>query len=149
MDNLLSDFSSYEALNRGIAQLVAMGLTVFILPGLRVSSIFGAISILIAITIVNATIWDAALFFSMAGSLSVLTLQVFIANGLIFWVLVKLLPGIEVSGFLSAFLAPIIFTVMSSVLRIYAPELDWIKLISEGLEWVSSFKDDLKTKDVP
>ena len=46
-------------------------------------------------------------------------------NGLIFWVLVKLLPGIEVDGFLPALLAPVVFSVLNVLVFTYGRQIDW------------------------
>ena len=44
---------------------------------------------------------------------------------MIFYILVKLVPGIEVKGFRDAFLAPLIFTGCALVIDKYHDQIDW------------------------
>jgi len=106
-------------------QTAAMVVTALLIPRLRITSIFGAIITVVAIALVNAHLWDAALFFKVPDSLSAQTLTLFFANGIIFWILVKLLPGIEVEGIFPALIAPIVFTFSSVLISKYAKEIDW------------------------
>ena len=96
---------------------IAMMLTAFVLPGLKVSGPVGAFLAVAGLALVNTHIWSAALFFAVPDSLTAHTATLIVANGLIFWILVKLLPGIEVTGIISAFLAPILFTIFSIFLN--------------------------------
>jgi len=115
--------------NHLISQMIAMGITIFILPGLWITGILGAFLILGGVSLVNAFIWDAALFYSIPQTLSIVSVQLFVANGLIFWILVKLLPGIEVKGILPAIFAPILFAVLSGLIHKFAGNVDWVGLI--------------------
>jgi len=114
-----------------VLQAAAMLLTVFLIPKLRVTSIFGALFMVIGIALVNAFYWDAALFFAVPDSMTIKTLLLFLSNGIIFWVLVKLLPGIESDGLLPALFAPLLFTFCSFLIRTYAGDVDWPKVFEE------------------
>lgn len=124
--------------NFWILQSLAMGLTVLFLPNLKLTSLFGATFMVIALALVNSHLWDAALFFSIPNSLSTQALLLIVSNGLIFWILVKLLPGIEIKGILPAIAAPVIFTVTSVILNQYASDLDFIKLGKEGIAQIEA-----------
>lgn len=115
-----------------ILQTIAMMVTALLIPKLRITSIGGALGAVLALAFINATIWDAALFFSIPESFTAHTLLLIAANGAIFWVVVKLLPGIELDGFLAAFVAPIVFTVISLLADAYGRQIDWVAV---G-EWV-------------
>jgi uncharacterized membrane protein YvlD (DUF360 family) len=144
MEDVITEFSLRGALNHALFQFVAMGLTIFIIPKLRVSNISGAFIILGAIALVNSTVWDAGLFLGVPDNLSSQAIQIVVVNGLIFWVLVKALPGIECDGILPALIAPITFAIVSSLLRVYAKDVDWIELIETGFGYLMSYRDTVK-----
>ena len=127
MDEINNLFGA-EMINHWISQLMAMGLTIFLIPRLYVTSLFGTIFILFSISLLNAFVWDAALFFSIPTSLTSSAITLFFVNGLLFWVLVKILPGIEVDGVFPALLAPIVFTIVSVLLNSYGKSIDWISI---------------------
>ena len=108
-----------ELANTWVLQTAAMGLTAALLPKLRITGPLGALLTVAALALMNATVWDAGLFASLPGSFSTQTLGLLLANGVLFWVLVKLLPGIEVDGFLPALAAPVIYTGLSVLISQY------------------------------
>ena len=112
-------------LNYWALQTAAMLLTVILVPKLRLTGIKGAVLTVFAISVVNSFLWDAALFFAVPDSLTLHAVLLFLTNGIIFWVLVKLLPGIEVDGVLPALVAPVVFTGCSFVVSNYAGEINW------------------------
>ncbi len=107
-------------LNYWILQTLAMTLTALLIPKLRIDGPIGAFIMVIALGFVNAHLWDVALFYSVPNTPTVQTATLFLANGIIFWILVKVLPGIEVEGFLPALIAPIVFTFCSMIIAKYA-----------------------------
>jgi uncharacterized membrane protein YvlD (DUF360 family) len=125
-------------INHLMSQLVAMGLTIFIIPGLYVTSFLGAIKILIAIALVNAFFWDASLFFALPQGVTITSFQLILANGGIFLLLVKFLSGIEMKGILPALLAPCLFSIISALLHEYGRGIDWLEILSylftQGIE---------------
>ena len=102
-----------------------MCITAFLIPRLRITGIFGALFTVVALAFVNSTLWSTALFFQVPDHFTTHAAFLFIANGLIFWILVKILPGIEVKGFLPAFAAPIVFTLCSMVIAKYGDKVPW------------------------
>jgi uncharacterized membrane protein YvlD (DUF360 family) len=138
---MIVDLISPNMFNHGISQLIAMLLTIFFIPRLWVTSPIGAVGILIAIAMINATFWDTSLFFFLPDTISVNGLKLLLANGILFWVLVHFIPGIRVKGILPAILAPVTFTLISSLLNIYAADLDWIKILSYFFDTLVSFKN--------
>src|SRR3990172_11967686 len=97
-------------INYWILQTGAMMLTALLIPKLRITSLLGASLTVLALGLLNATLWDAALFFQIPHAFSTQALVLLAANGAIFWILVKILPGIEIDGVLPALAAPIVFT---------------------------------------
>lgn len=127
-----------------ILQTIAMMITAFLLPGLTVSGPIGALLAVIAIAFVNAHLWDAALFFSIPDQPTLHTAAIFIANGVVFWILVKILPGIDVRGIFPALIAPVLFTLTSIFLNTYAKDIDWSKVWQKTKNGIQSVKEDLQ-----
>ncbi len=128
-----------------LLQTVAMLITAILIPKLRITSIFGAVLIVIALAFVNSKVWDAALFFSVPNELSYHSVLLFITNGVIFWILIKILPGIEVSGFLAALVAPVVFTLTSLIISKYANYIDWMAILDKSIEILSTLREYFKT----
>ena len=133
----------YELANYWILQTLAMMLTVFLLPRLYLTNVLGAIFTVAALSFINTSIWSATLFFSIPIDFSTHAIVLFLANGLLFWALVKLLPGIEVKGFLAALAAPVVFTFCSYFGYQYGRDIDWIALGGDAIAAVSTLKDNL------
>ena len=130
-------------------QTVAMMLTALVIPRMKITSIFGALGIVLALGLVNATVWDTALFFSVPSSFSRHALTLLAANGLLFWVLVKLLPGIEIDGFAPALVAPVVFTALSLAISAYGRDLDLLELGRQGAEMLGVVRDRLQIPAAP
>lgn len=124
-----------------ILQTVVMLITAALIPNLRITSIFGAILIVVALAFVNSKVWDAALFFHIPNTLSYQSLLLFLTNGLIFWLLIKILPGIEVDGIIPALVAPIIFTLTSLVISKFAAEIDWLAILDKIITVLQNLRD--------
>lgn len=129
-------------LNFWILQTVAMALTALLVPRLRITSLFGAFTMVAALTFVNRTIWDSQLFASIPTQLTTQAFYLFIANGAIFWALVKLLPGIESEGILPALFGPIVFTICSMLVNTYGTNLDWKQIAGATAGSVSAVRDN-------
>jgi uncharacterized membrane protein YvlD (DUF360 family) len=130
-------------------QTVAMMLTALVIPRMKITSIFGALGIVLALGLVNATVWDTALFFSVPSSFSGHALTLLAANGVIFWVLVKMLPGIEIEGFAPAFVAPVVFTALSLAISSYGRDVDLIELGRQGAHILTGMRDRLQGAGPP
>ncbi|MBX7136934.1 MAG: phage holin family protein [Oligoflexia bacterium] len=117
-----------------------MLITCLLIPRLSVSSPFGALLIVVALAFVNSKYWDAALFFSVPDHFTTRAAFLFLTNGLIFWILVKLLPGIEVEGILPALLAPIVFTGVSLIINRYGDQVDWMAILDYVIQTLKTLK---------
>ncbi len=104
-----------------------MLLTALFLPRLQVKGPISALIAVIALAYINSAFWDAALFFKLPDSFTLKTGLLLLTNGIIFWILAKILPGIQIQGFLPALLAPIVFTIVSLFLNQYGGAVDWKK----------------------
>lgn len=130
-------------------QTVAMMVTAIVIPRLRITSLFGALGIVLALGLVNATVWDTALFFSVPSSFSQQALTLLASNGLLFWVLVKVLPGIEIEGFAPALVAPVVFTALSLAISTYGRDLDLMDLGRQGAAIVTEIRDKMQSQSGP
>ena len=129
-------------LSHWILQIVAMALTALAIPKLKITSLFGALGAVVGLAFVNATVWDAALFFSVPNGISTQMVTLLLANGALFWILAKVLPGIEIEGILPAIIAPIVFTVISMVIT--SLEIDFLGLLRQAGDTVGDVREYLK-----
>lgn len=128
-------------LNYWILQTIAMALTALLVPRLRITSLLGALFMVAALTVVNTTLWDSQLFASIPTQLTTQAFYLFIANGVIFWLLVKLLPGIESEGIIPALFGPVVFTICSILVNTYAPLVDWKQIAGSTAGTVSAVRE--------
>jgi len=128
-----------------ILQSAAMLLTVLIVPKLRLTGLSGVILMIAALALVNNVLWDPSLFSALPDTLSSRTVLLLFTNGVIFFVLVKLLPGIEIDGLLPAIAAPIVFTLSSVLIRTYGTDVDWEKFFVSVAETGSELFHSLRT----
>ena len=108
-----------------LLQTIAMVITSGIIPGLRITSLFGPLLMVAGITALNYYLWDRTLFEAIPNNFSSKAITLFFANGFFFWLLVKLLPGIEVDGFLPALAGPVVFTIVSLLVREHGAHINW------------------------
>jgi uncharacterized membrane protein YvlD (DUF360 family) len=141
--NTDSIFPALKSLNLSYwaIQALLMAITSGLIPRLRITSIFGPILAVIAISLVNATVWNAAMFFEIPDHLSSQVAVLLLANGAIFWVIVKILPGIEVDGILPAIVAPVLYTVLSLGVAQFHDKIPWQKMWNFSLEHVQQVRE--------
>lgn len=121
-------------------QSLALVITSAIIPGLRVTSIIGPILMVMALAAVNKYLWDQTLFQTIPHELTYNALKLLFANGFVFWLLVKLLPGIEIEGILPALVAPILLTVVGVYVMDYGGRIDWVQLLTKIKDLILGFK---------
>ena len=124
-------------------QSVALVITAAIIPGLRVTSIFGPILMVTALSITNKYLWDQTLFQTIPHEVTYNALKLLFANGLVFWVLVKLLPGIEIEGILPALVAPILLTFVGVYVMDFGGRIDWVQVLTKIKDIILGFKVQL------
>ena len=108
-----------------VLQTFAMMLTCFLLPRLKVSGPIPAFMTVLVLSFINTHLWSSALFFKIPDEFAYKAGLLILANGALFFVVVKLLPGIEISGIVPAILAPLIFSVLSILIEIYKDQIDF------------------------
>jgi putative membrane protein len=104
-----------------IIRLLLNGLALFLaaqlVPGIEVKGFGTALLAALILGIVNTFIRPVLVFFTLPISFLTLGLFIFVINALLFWLVGSLVPGLEVDGFLSAFLGAIIVSLISWVLN--------------------------------
>lgn len=123
-------------------QAIALAVTAFILPGLKITNMFSLLGLSVLITFINSQLWDAALFFQIPDELSVHMALILLSNGILFWILVKALPGVECSGIITAILSPVLFSILTVLFTRYGGFIDW----SHAAEYAFSFIQFVKQK---
>ena len=118
-----------------ICQTIAMMLTALLLPKLRITSFIGALAAVTGLARVNAHLWSTAAFFSVPDSVTLHAITLLAVNGIIFWLVIKFAPGIEIDGILTAFIAPVIFTITSLFISRYGQNVNWIQLLEQSLDF--------------
>ena len=124
-----------------ILQSIAMMLTALLIPKFEISNPFSALATVVVLSFVNAQVWDTALFFHIPDHISVQFPMLLIANGVIFWVIAKFVPGIDVKGFLPAVAAPLVFTITSWVIGTYFKDVDLWALALTIIDYVSQARE--------
>lgn len=121
-------------------QCLAMALVALLIPKLRVTSIFGPVLAVVALGFINTTVWSSQLFFSLPDHVSIHTLILLAINGIIFWVVVKIMPGIETDGILPSLIAPIVFTLCALAIPRAAERVDWDAVKNRATQAVGQIK---------
>lgn len=135
---MLPDIS--QTINFFILQLVAMCVITFLLPKLKITNIFGVLGIVLALSLINSTLWDSALFHKLPDFTTSKGIVLIAINGLIFFILVKILPGIEIDGLLPAVLAPIAYSISTILIQTYAGDFDFMEFSSSALDFFAQLK---------
>lgn len=127
-----------------VLQTLALLITAFLIPRLEVKGPLSGLFAVLVLAYVNSTIWDWALFLEVPNSLTAHSLILFVANGLLFWVLAKILPGVEIKGILPALVAPLVFSVTSFLLSQYLRDVNWSEILSVITDTIVHLRDNLK-----
>lgn len=132
-------------LTHWVLQTIAMIITALLIPKLTITSPLGALLTVITLAFINSKVWDAALFFQIPNTLSSQAILLFLTNGIIFWLIIKLLPGIEVEGILPALAAPVVFTLCSMGLEVVGPMIDWSEVYDTIVQILGSLREHFQT----
>ena len=133
----------YEILNFFLLQSLALLAVCIILPGLKIDGILGIFLLVIALAVLNASIWDSALFHALPKSFSLHSATLVLINGALFWLLVKILPGIRIEGAFSALVAPLFYSALSIIIQTWLEGVDVIGVLLSGLDGLSGLRDQL------
>ena len=136
-------------LSQWILQTIAMMATALFIPRLKVDGPIPAFLTVLALSFVNAHLWSTALFLEIPDSVTKQTLTLLLANGVIFWIVVKILPGIECEGFLPALVAPVVFTGTMVLISRYGDSVDWVNLGKAAVRLIIELKSYIQQRPPP
>lgn len=98
---------------RWICFALALIFTAWLIPGIKVSSIWAAMLACVIIALINAFVKPVIQIITLP--INILTIGIFslVINALLFMLAGWITPGIEVEGFLSALLGSVVFSLLS------------------------------------
>lgn len=121
-------------------QTIAMMVTAFLIPRLTVDGPLPAFATVVVLAFVNAHVWDAALFFRVPDNVGTKTALLLLTNGVLFWIVVKILPGIDCQGIFPALIAPVVFTVVNLIIEKYGRTVDWWAVGQSAFSFLSDVR---------
>ncbi|HTJ25529.1 MAG TPA: phage holin family protein [Candidatus Limnocylindria bacterium] len=101
---------------RLLVNAVALIVVAYVVPGVHVSGIVGAIIAALILGIVNAIIRPILVILSLPLEILTLGLFTLVINALLFWFVGALHVGLDVHGFWPAFWGAIVMTIVSWIL---------------------------------
>lgn len=96
-----------------IALALAIMFTAWVIPGISIASFTTALIAAVVIALVNLVIKPILVFLTLPINVMTLGIFVLIINALLFMFVAYLVPGVEIDGFLSAFLGAILLSILS------------------------------------
>jgi putative membrane protein len=101
---------------RLVVNAVALMICAYLLPGVSVTGLGGAIVAALVLGIVNAVLRPILFLLTLPLQILTLGLFTFVINGLLFWFVGHLGIGLVVDGFWAAFFGAIVLGIVSFVL---------------------------------
>jgi putative membrane protein len=98
---------------------VALVIVAYIIPGVHVSGIGGALIAALILGIVNAVLKPILVLLSLPLEILTLGLFTLVINAALFYLVAKLGIGLSVSGFGAAFLGALVLSIVSFVLSAF------------------------------
>lgn len=99
-----------------LLRIVAVALTLLalpgILPGLSVTDFYAALVAALVLGVINLFVRPVLLLLTLPLTILTLGLFTFVLNGLLLWLVASFVPGFEVAGFLTAFIAALLLTLV-------------------------------------
>ena len=89
----------------------------FVVPGFRYDDPLNLAVFAVVLTVANAVVRPILLLLTCPIQLATLGLAYFLVNAVLFLALANLVPGVRVDGFLTAFLAALVVSLVSTVLN--------------------------------
>ena len=102
---------------RLVVNAVALLIVAYLLPGVSVTGVGGALVAALVLGVVNAILRPILFVLTLPLQIITLGLFTFVINALLFWFVGHLGIGLYVSGFWTAFLGAIILGIVSFVLN--------------------------------
>lgn len=97
---------------RWLIMAVSLAVTAWVVPGIRVSGAAALVVAALVIGLLNALVKPLLVLLTLPLTILTLGLFLLVLNALLFWLAAAVVPGFEVSGFLSALLGAIVLAVV-------------------------------------
>lgn len=104
-----------ELIFRWIVNALALLGVAYLVPGVRVETLWTALVAALVLGLVNALIRPVLLILTLPVNIVTLGLFTFVVNGLLIWLVSTMVKGFEISGFAPAFLAAVLLWAASLV----------------------------------
>ncbi len=104
---------------RWVINALALLLVAYIVPGIAVSSFYIALIVAVILAIVNITIKPLLVILTLPISILTLGLFTLVINALCFWFVASFVDGFAVSGFLTAFIGALLYSVVTMIASHY------------------------------
>jgi len=93
-------------------------LTAYLIPGFKIDSYTTALIVALVLAILNILVKPLLILLTLPATILTLGLFLFVINALLLVIASKLITGFKIDSFVTALIASIIITVISSVLNI-------------------------------
>lgn len=88
----------------------------WVIPGITISNFTTALIAAVVIALINVFIKPALVFLTLPINILTLGLFILVINAVLFMFVAYLVPGVQVNGFLSAFLGALLLSIISLAL---------------------------------
>lgn len=85
----------------------------WVIPGITISNFTTALIAAVVIALINVFIKPALVFLTLPINILTLGLFILVINALLFMFMAYLVPGVEINGFLSAFLGALLLSILA------------------------------------
>jgi len=113
------DTSMTSLLIRWLVNALALLAVAYIVPGIVVSSFYIALIVAVILGIVNVTLKPLLLLLTLPITVLTLGLFALVINALCFWFVASFIDGFAVSGFFSAFLGALFYSIATAIANRY------------------------------
>ncbi len=101
-----------KLLVKWVAFALIISFVAWIIPGISIENFWAAMIAAVVIALINAIIKPVLIFLTLPINILTLGLFTLIINAALFMFAAYIVPGIEVSGFLSAFLGSLLLSIL-------------------------------------
>ena len=125
-------------------QTIALLITALLIPRFTIAGPVSALKFVVTLSLINTTLWNTNLFATIPNSLTAHSLTVVLANAVLFWVLAKLVHGVNIDGIMPAIVGPIVFTIISAGTYSFGKDIDWMSVFHQAQKAVETARDVLQ-----
>ncbi len=100
-----------------IASMVSVGISAYVLPGVRVTGVIPALLAAVVLGLVNAFIKPLITLLTLPINFLTLGLFSLVINAVLILLVAAIVPGFEVDNFLAALLFSVVLSIVSSIVN--------------------------------